>query len=123
MKYISWGFIALLCLIVLTLSIGNRDAVTFSLFPLPFVMDVPLFILILAGAFIGVLLGSLRTWMADGKARRENRQHKQEALRLKGEVDRLEKIIAEKDAAITKDADHLMKIADQRDNTRDHSAA
>ncbi|MBO6826677.1 MAG: LapA family protein [Sneathiella sp.] len=117
MKYISWGFIALLCLIVVTLSIGNREAVTFSLFPLPFVMDIPLFILILAGAFLGVLLGSLRTWMADGKARRENRHHKQEVLRLKGEVSRLEKLIAEKDAAISKDADHLLKIADQRDNS------
>jgi len=116
-KYISWGFIALLCLIVVTLSIGNRDAVTFSLFPLPFVMDIPLFILILAGAFIGVLLGSLRTWMADGKARRESRHNKQEAARLKGEIARLERKIAEKDAAITKDADHLMKIADQRDNS------
>ncbi|MBE7636111.1 DUF1049 domain-containing protein [Sneathiella sp. P13V-1] len=114
MKYISWAFLAILGLIIITLSIGNRDTVTFSLFPLPFVMDIPLFILILSGGFLGVILGAFRTWMADGKARRENRANKQEVLRLKGVVSRLEREMAAQDAAIAKDADHLLKLADHR---------
>ncbi|WP_169543782.1 LapA family protein [Sneathiella aquimaris] len=89
MKLISWIFLIFLGIFVITLSIGNRESVSFSLFPLPFVMDVPLFMLILAGGFLGVLLGAFRTWISDGKLRRENRQLKQEVGKLKGDLSRL----------------------------------
>jgi len=89
MKLISWVFVALLAIAVITLSVGNREAVSFSLFPLPFVMDIPLFILILLGGFIGVLLGAFRTWMANGKLRQKNRAQAQEILKLQGDLSRV----------------------------------
>lgn len=111
MKLFSWLFIVLLGLAVIVLSIGNKDSVAFSLYPLPFELDLPLFVLILAGGFIGVLLGSLRTWIADGKARSASRAHKQEVLRLQAELDRLKKEQADQSDAISQDAEHLLKLA------------
>ncbi len=45
MRIISWIFLASLGIAIIILSIGNKEAVTFSFYPLPFAMDVPLFAL------------------------------------------------------------------------------
>lgn len=110
MKLFSWAFLTLLVILIVTLSIGNRDSVPFSLFPLPYEMEIPLYVLILGGGFIGVLLGSIRTWLSAGKTRGENRSSKQEILRLKGEIARLEKEHATQTAEINKDAKHLLEL-------------
>ncbi len=114
MRFVSWVFVALLGLAIIILSIGNKADVTFSFYPLPFVMDVPLFVLILAGGFLGVLLGSLKTWMNDGKSRRENRQNKREVVKLQGEITRLNREIAEKEAALKETASGDLTLTDQR---------
>lgn len=114
MKLFSWLFIATLALVIIVLSIGNKAAVIFSLYPLPFEMELPLYILILGGAFLGVLLGSLRTWISDGKARKENRAYKQEILRLKAELARLESEQAAQTKAVAEEAQHLLKLADPK---------
>ncbi len=114
MKLVSWVFMALLGLAIIILSIGNKADVTFSFYPLPFEMDVPLFVLILAGAFLGVLLGSLKTWMNDGKARRENRQNKREVVKLQGEITRLNRTVDEEEAALKETASKDLSLTDQR---------
>nr|WP_277348871.1 LapA family protein [Sneathiella limimaris] len=110
-------------LAVIILSIGNRESVTFSLFPLPYVMEIPLFILILGGAFLGVILGAIRTWISDGKARSENRANKQEILRLKGEIARLEKEKAAQNKAVGQDAKHLLQLTNSESTSSKQSAA
>lgn len=114
MRIISWTFLALLGITIIILSIGNKDAVTFSFYPLPFAMDVPLFALILAGGFIGVLLGSVKTWMSDGKARRENRQNKREIAKLQGDITRLIREKEEKEAVYQETASSNPLLTDQR---------
>lgn len=89
MKIFSWAFLASIGVAIVVLSMGNKGSVAFSLFPLPFEMEVPLFALILSGGFLGVLLGAVRTWMAVARARAEVRQGKREIVRLQGDVTRL----------------------------------
>lgn len=45
-----------LCVIV---AVSNRDIVTFSLHPLPFIWNMPLYLLLFAGIFIGLGAGAL----------------------------------------------------------------
>ena len=89
MKIFSWAFLATLGVAIVILSMGNKGDVLFSFFPFPFEMEVPLFALILAGGFLGVLLGAVRTGITTAKARGENRRGKREIARLQGEVTRL----------------------------------
>lgn len=114
MRIISWIFLASLGIAIIILSIGNKEAVTFSFYPLPFAMDIPLFALILAGGFIGVLLGSLKTWMNDGKSRRENRQSKREIAKLQGDILRLNREKQGKEAAQQETASSKPALTDQR---------
>jgi len=89
LKIFSWAFLAILGVTIVILSMGNKGDVSFSFFPLPFEMQVPLFALILAGAFLGVLLGAVRASISVAKARSETRQGKREIAKLQGEVTRL----------------------------------
>ncbi|MBL4739363.1 MAG: DUF1049 domain-containing protein [Sneathiella sp.] len=86
MKIFSWAFLAIIGVTIVILSMGNKGDVSFSFFPLPFEMEVPLFALILAGGFLGVILGAVRTAVSVAKARSEARQGKREIVKLQGEV-------------------------------------
>ena len=85
LKLVSWIFFLVVALIVAALSIANRHVVTFSLDPLPFAFDLPLYALLLAAGFIGLLLGSLSTWLRGHGTRHENRLYRREIADLKGQ--------------------------------------
>jgi uncharacterized membrane protein YciS (DUF1049 family) len=81
-------------LLAVGLSVANRDAVTLSLDPFaqgifPLQIAVPLYALVLAAVAIGVLLGGVAAWLAQGKHRRAARARRLEAHALRNEVDRL----------------------------------
>ncbi|WP_288905341.1 LapA family protein [uncultured Sneathiella sp.] len=84
LKFISWILFLVIALVIAALSIANRETVTFSLDPLPFAFDLPLFGLLLAAGFIGLIIGSVVTWLRGHGVRHENRVHKREVEELKG---------------------------------------
>ena len=67
LKFISLILFLIIALVVAMLSIANRETVTFSLDPLPFVFDLPLYILLLAAGFLGLMIGALSGWLERAK--------------------------------------------------------
>ena len=49
-------------LVVIIFAVANRHAVTFSLSPLPWDIDIPLFALVLLTFALGVIAGGLAVW-------------------------------------------------------------
>ncbi|MAZ02546.1 MAG: hypothetical protein CMN56_05355 [Sneathiella sp.] len=84
LKFIFWILFLVIALAVAALSIANRETVVFSLDPLPFAFDLPLYALLLATGFIGLIVGSVVTWLRGHSVRHENRLHKREVEELKG---------------------------------------
>ncbi|WP_339633008.1 lipopolysaccharide assembly protein LapA domain-containing protein [uncultured Sneathiella sp.] len=84
LKFIFWIVFLVIALAIAALSIANSELVVFSLDPLPFAFDLPLYALLLAAAFIGLLTGSIVTWLRGHPVRHENRLHKREVEELKG---------------------------------------
>ncbi len=72
--------------LALVLAVANRHAVNFSLDPLPFVIQLKLFWIILASVFIGALIGAGTIWWRDGKVRRRARRARDEVARLEAEL-------------------------------------
>ena len=72
---IKWLVLGPVAVIVIVFSVANRHTVTFSLAPLPFEIDAPLYLLLLAALLIGVILGgtasALSAW---ARARRRAAQ-------------------------------------------------
>ena len=83
-----------LILVVVGLAVANRGPATLSLDPFaldvfPMQLAAPLYVFLLAAVALGVVLGGVAAWLAQGKHRRAARERRLEAHRLRGEVDRL----------------------------------
>lgn len=59
-------------LIVIVLAVANRHMVELHLWPLPWIIDMPLYVLLLAAFTIGVLAGGVAVWT--GRIKRQYRQ-------------------------------------------------
>ena len=97
------GLAALLAAVILvTLAVANRHEVRLVLDPFnrqaPVVYtELPFYIYLFAMLIAGVVLGSLATWINQGKWRRLVRMRTHESLRWKGEAERL---MRERDANV-----------------------
>ncbi len=81
-------------ILVVLLAVANRAPVQLSLDPFSqeapeFATQAPLFAVIFASVMLGVVIGGIATWLAQGKHRRARRQYRREAQHLKTETDRL----------------------------------
>lgn len=95
------GFLALVLL--LTLAVTNRHGVTFILDPFTpenpvLSISLPFYAYLFGALILGVLAGGAATWINQGKWRRLVRMRTQEAMRWRGEAERLTR---ERDAGVS----------------------
>jgi uncharacterized protein HemY len=88
-----------LAVIVVALSVANRELVTLSLDPFGspaprWSLTLPLVVVLYATLGLGVLLGGVATWLKQGKWRQAARAERANAARLRQEVERLRERIA-----------------------------
>ena len=89
-------------IVLVTLAVANRHEVRLVLDPFnrnaPVVFaELPFYVYLFAMLIVGVVLGSLATWITQGRWRRLVRVRTHEALRWKGEAERL---MRERDAQV-----------------------
>ena len=80
-----------IAILVVLLAVANRGPVTLSLDPFSreapeIAFTVPLFAVIFGAVMLGVLIGGLAAWLAQGKHRRAERRYKREARRLRAQT-------------------------------------
>jgi uncharacterized integral membrane protein len=80
--------------LVVLLAVANREPVQLSVDPFTpdapgLVTSVPLFAVVFASVMLGVVIGGLATWFAQGKHRRARRHYRREVQHLKTETDRM----------------------------------
>lgn len=77
-KVLSWLLGLPVALLAIVFAVVNRHPVTVDIWPLPWDVSAPLYLLVLGALAIGVILGSILTWLAGvpvrGKATRESRR-------------------------------------------------
>ena len=64
MRYIAWIVTIPFALLLLSFAISNRELVTLVLWPLPFRIDAPLYLVALLPLLLGVLIGGMVLWFA-----------------------------------------------------------
>lgn len=97
-------------LVIIAISVANRGTVTFSLDPFsqsdPYLsVDAPLYVLLLAAGFVGLLFGGVTSWISQGKWRRAAREARAEAMRMKQEAEALKRRMAAPHEALMPPAD------------------
>ncbi|OSQ36946.1 lipopolysaccharide assembly protein LapA domain-containing protein [Thalassospira mesophila] len=83
MRVLYWIIAIPLMILIIVFAVANRQASTLSLWPLPFEMDLPLFVPVLGALLLGLLIGLLFEWLLTGKHRRANRKMASELARIR----------------------------------------
>ena len=79
---------------VVLLAVANRGPVLLSLDPVStgtpqLSVTLPLYVLLFAALAIGVVVGGIASWLAQGRHRRAGRHYRRELSHLRHEADRL----------------------------------
>lgn len=120
LKKLFWSILfTLVAIIIVSVSVSNRDSVIFSLSPLPFEMELPLYMLLLGAGLVGLIFGGITVWMSDSIDRKNLRimaREKEELISEMRELSiKLEKQKAEAGtAAPLPDAPDFLKIEARR---------
>jgi len=94
MRYLRYGFLAVVGLCLLVVALANRGLVGIKLLPeemaaylgQPFQYEMPLFIIIFASIAVGLLIGFVWEWFREHKHRAEARLQKREKEKLARQV-------------------------------------
>lgn len=114
MRYIRYAFLGVLGIVLISVSLANRGAVTLKLVPddiagllgVNFAVSLPLFVVVLGGIAAGLVIGFFWEWMREYKHRREAGQKHRELRKLEREVTRLKR-------DKVKDQDEVLALLDE----------
>ncbi len=73
LKLLTFLLALLGALVIVVLSVDNRQIVEIVFWPLPFIYRMPLYAVFLIGLFVGAVLGGTATWLSAHADRREAR--------------------------------------------------
>jgi uncharacterized integral membrane protein len=89
MKLFHWLVTAPLALVLVVFAVSNRTRITVRLWPFPFVVETPLFLVILLSLLLGLLVGLMLAWLASAPKRRESRARAKRIAALEREIEGL----------------------------------
>ncbi len=81
MKVIRWLIGLPLAVVAIVFAVANRDAVTVELWPFPWTVTLPLYLLSLGTLAVGVLIGAMFAWASGSHRRAQTRREKKDQNR------------------------------------------
>jgi uncharacterized integral membrane protein len=91
-RIVGWVVLVPLCAALIVFALANRQSVVVNFNPFApadagATVGVPMFLVLFAVLLIGVVLGGIATWFAQGAHRREERHFRRETERLHRELE------------------------------------
>ena len=98
MRYLRYGFLGLLAILLMTVAVANRSVVTLTLLPVELgvlfgvnkSVETPLFVVIFCGIVAGLLIGFCWEWLREYKLRAEGHRSAQQVNKLQRQVRKLQ---------------------------------
>jgi len=94
MKRLSWIITLPIMVVVVLFAVANTAPTTINLWPLPWILEPPLYSIVFGGLFVGFLGGGLAAHLSGAKRRRQARAVANKATALAGEVSSLKANLA-----------------------------
>lgn len=97
MRYIKYALLAAIAVVLVCVSLANRETVQLELLPtdlaalagMDYSINLPLFVVIFGGVGVGLLIGFLWEWIRERKQRAEAAAQRREMDRMRREIKRL----------------------------------
>lgn len=86
MKVFYWLVTALLAVILIVFAVTNRNPAVLSLWPFPFTLQAPVYLITLLALLVGFLVGELVAWINGRRWRRMARRHGRRIEELEREL-------------------------------------
>jgi lipopolysaccharide assembly protein A len=86
MKAVHWAATLLAAVWLIPFALSNREPVSLGLWPLPFLVDLPLYLLVLFLLLAGFIIGAVATWIGGRHIRRELRRRRRRLEALEREL-------------------------------------
>ena len=98
-RIINWLFLLPLGLVIIALAVANRGRVTLSLDPIlreasPLTISAPLFLIVLAALFCGIVIGGFVVWWGQRIHRNHAKKAERELGQSRSEIERLRSQLA-----------------------------
>ena len=87
MRLLFWIVVAVIAAALALFAVSNRETVGLALWPLPFVVELRLYLAILAALLVGFVLGAAAIWIAGRGRRRESRRRGRRLAVLERELE------------------------------------
>ena len=72
--------------VLVLFALSNRETVSLTLWPLPFLVDLPLYLVFFLSLLLGFLIGASTAWIAGSRVRRELRRRRRRIEALEREL-------------------------------------
>ncbi|MBO9409966.1 MULTISPECIES: LapA family protein [unclassified Ruegeria] len=114
MRYVRYAFLAILAIVLISVSLANREAVELTLMPqaiadllgFNFSTSLPLFLVVLGSVVAGLIIGFLWEWLREHK-------HRADASAKTGEVRKLEREVKKLKKKQNEGKDEVLAILDE----------
>jgi uncharacterized integral membrane protein len=85
-KAVYWAVTLVATALLIPFALSNREPVSLGFWPLPILVDLPLYLLVLALLLAGFIIGAAATWIAGRRIRRELRRRRRHVEALEREL-------------------------------------
>jgi lipopolysaccharide assembly protein A len=86
MKAVYWAVTLVAAGLLIPFALSNRQPVSLGFWPLPFLVDLPLYLLVLSLLLAGFVIGAAATWIAGRRIRRDLRRRRRRVEALEREL-------------------------------------
>ena len=86
MRMLSWILVALIAIVLAAFAVANRGTLALGLWPLPWLLELPAYLVILGALLLGFLAGALAVWIGGHRSRRELRRQRRQIAALEREL-------------------------------------
>jgi putative membrane protein len=88
-------------IVLILFAVSNRETISLALWPLPFLVDLPLYLLFFLSLLIGFLIGGCAAWIAGGRDRSELRRRRRRIEALERELAVTQSQLEDRTAPVT----------------------
>ena len=86
MRVLFWILVLLVALVLASFAVSNRAPIALGLWPLPWLLQAPVYLTVFGALLLGFVAGALAIWAGGVRRRRELRRHRRRIAALEREL-------------------------------------